>query len=484
MYLAFGASPTLAKSVSGADGMLLSCRLSRRRACVCAVITTLFLLAGPALAQSVPMPMPMPMPMPVAPAQAPPDTRARATASASDMPGMSGMPMGDSHMMGGMLGAYTMLQDASGTSWQPASTPMQGLMWSSGGWTGMIHGYADIVYDHQNGPRGDTEAFSESMLMAAVQHPEGAGTLTFRTMLSLDPAMGPNGYPLLLQTGETGNGVTPLIDRQHPHNVFMELAGAYSLPIANGTSAFLYLGYPGEPALGPVTFMHRFSGEDDPAAPITHHWLDSTHITFGVVTAGLVHGPWKVEASVFNGREPDQNRWDFQPLRLDSASARVTFNPTPNWSFQTSYGYLHSPEQLTPNMDQHRLTASTTYNQPLKFGNWQTTLAWGRNDEGAGHALDGFLMESALGFGASTIFARAEQVQKDDLIEGSGPLADQTFRVAETTLGYVYDIAVAQHVALGLGFEGTVNFVPSRLSALYGSSAPLGYMPFLRLKLR
>ncbi len=402
----------------------------------------------------------------------------------SAMSAMSGMPMGHGDMMAGMLGDYAMMRDASGTAWQPASTPMRGFMWSADGWTGMIHGYADLVYDHQSAPRGDTETFSESMLMAAVQHPEGAGILTLRTMLSLDPAMGPNGYPLLLQTGETGNGLTPLIDRQHPHNLFMELAGAYSLPISSGTSAFLYVGYPGEPALGPVTFMHRFSGEDDPAAPITHHWLDSTHITFGVVTAGLAHGAWKVEASVFNGREPDQNRWDFQPLRLDSASARVTFNPAPNWSFQTSYGYLHSPEQLTPHMDQHRLTASATYNQPLRFGNWQTTLAWGRNDEGAGHGLEGLLLESALGFGPSTIFGRGEQVQKDDLTGGSGPLAGQTFRVAETTLGYVYDIAVAEHLALGLGFEGTVNFVPSRLSALYGSSDPLGYMPFLRLKIR
>jgi hypothetical protein len=402
----------------------------------------------------------------------------------SGMAGMAGMSGDHMDMMVGMLGAYSMMRDGSGTSWQPASTPMPGFIWSRGGWTGMVHGYADLVYDHQDGPRGDTKSFSESMLMVAAQHPEGSGVLTLRTMLSLDPTMGPNGYPLLLQTGETGNGVTPLVDRQHPHNLFMELAGVYSLPIAAGTSAFLYVGYPGEPALGPVTFMHRFSGEDDPAAPITHHWLDSTHITFGVVTAGLVHGPWKIEASLFNGREPDQNRWGFQPLRLDSASTRITFNPAPNWSFQTSYGYLHSPEQLTPTLDQHRLTASATYNRPFRFGNWQTTLAWGRNYEGADHTLDGLLLESALSFGASTIFARGEQVQKDDLITGSGPLAGQTFRVSEATLGYVYDIAITQHVALGLGFESAVNCVPAKLSAIYGSSEPLGYMPFLRLKLR
>jgi len=398
------------------------------------------------------------------------------------MPGMPGMHMDQMDMMSGMLGSYSMMQDASGTAWQPASTPMQGMTWSSGGWNGMVHGYADLVYDHQDGPRGAAETFSESMLMVMGQHAEGPGTLTLKTMLSLDPAMGPSGYPLLLQTGETANGVTPLVDRQHPHNLFMELAGVYSLPVGANSSAFLYVGYPGEPALGPVTFMHRFSGEDDPAAPITHHWLDSTHITYGVVTTGLVQGPWKIEGSVFNGREPDQHRWDFQQLRLDSWSGRITFNPTANWSFQTSYGFLHSPEQLTPTVDQRRLTASATYNRPFTGGNWQTTFAWGRNYEEPGPTLDGLLVESAVGFGRSTVFARAENVQKDDLFYGASPLTGQAFHVSEGTLGYVYDIPIAQHVALGLGVQATFNIVPSPLKAVYGSSDPTGYMPFLRLK--
>jgi hypothetical protein len=399
----------------------------------------------------------------------------------ADMPGME---MGEMKMMAGMLGGYSMMRDASGTAWQPASTPMQGMSWSSGGWSGMLHGYADLVYDHQNGPRGATQTFSESMLMVMAQHAEGPGTLTLKAMLSLDPAMGPRGYPLLLQTGETADGVTPLVDRQHPHNLFMELAGVYSLPVGADSSVFLYAGFPGEPALGPVTFMHRFSGADDPGAPITHHWLDSTHITFGVVTAGFVHGPWKVEGSVFNGREPDQHRWGFQPLRLDSWSGRITLNPTDNWSFQTSYGYLHSPEQLEPDVDQHRLTASATYNRPLPHGNWQTTFAWGRNYEGAGHASDALLLESALALGRGTVFARAETVEKHDLVAGPAPLDGRTFQVSETSLGYVYDLPIARHVALGLGVQARLNFVPTPLKAVYGSGEPVGYMPFLRLKIR
>src|SRR5204863_8412876 len=109
-----------------------------------------------------------------------------------------------------------------------------------------------------------------------------------RVMLSVDPAtVGKSGYPLLLQTDEAVNGL-PLIDRQHPHDLFMELAATYNHPLGrDGGSVFLYAGLPGEPALGPPTFMHRFSGTEIPEAPISHHWLDSTHITFGVVTGGL-----------------------------------------------------------------------------------------------------------------------------------------------------------------------------------------------------
>jgi hypothetical protein len=398
-----------------------------------------------------------------------------------DMPDMAITP---TPMMAGALGPYSMTQDGSGTSWRPAASPMEGLTWASGGWAGMVHGWADLVYDQQNGLRGSNETFSESMVMVAAQHPEGPGVLTLRSMLSLDPAMGPAGYPLLLQTGETANGATPLVDRQHPHNLFMEAAALYAMPAGAGASVFLYLADPGEPALGPETFMHRLSGMDNPAAPITHHWLDSTHITFGVITTGLERGPWKVEASSFNGREPDQYRWRYDDLRLDSYSGRITFNPTQNWSFQVSSGFLHSPEQLTPNVDQHRTTASGVYDLPLQNGNWQTTVAWGRDSDRPGRTTDAYLLETTADIGPHALFARAETVAKDDLFYGSSPLANAAFHVSEATLGYLYDIPISQHVALGLGLQATVNLVPMRLASVYGSRTPLGSMPFLRLKLR
>jgi hypothetical protein len=196
-------------------------------------------------------------------------------------------------------------------------------------------------------------------------------------MLSLEPAtIGKEGYPLLLQTGETADGRTPLIDRQHPHDLLMELAGSYSLSSRN-RSLFLYGGLPGEPALGPPAFMHRSSGINIPVAPITHHWLDSTHITYGVLTAGAVVDRVKVEASAFRGREPDEDRWDIESPKLDSHSFRLSVNPTDHWSLQTSYGRIHSPEQREPDVNQDRTTASAIHDGTFgDTGRWEGTLAW------------------------------------------------------------------------------------------------------------
>ncbi len=187
-------------------------------------------------------------------------------------------PQHEGHMdhmtMQGMYGSYPMTREASGTSWQPDSSRHEGLHLMKDEWGIMVHGYFQGVYDHQGGTRGDEKWLGNSMLMIMAQHPLAGGTLGLRNMMSLDPAtVGRKGYPDLLQTGETADGNTPLIDHQHPHDLFMELAGTYSHPTMEGQSAFVYFGYPGEPALGPVTFMHRYSGIEFPEAPITHHCL-------------------------------------------------------------------------------------------------------------------------------------------------------------------------------------------------------------------
>src|SRR5205814_4495851 len=207
--------------------------------------------------------------------------------------------------------------EASGTSWQSKAARHEGVHFRLGAWMIMLHGFADGVYDNQGGPRGDTKVFSNNMGMAMAQRSLGPGSLGLRAMLTLEPAtIGKEGYPLLLQTGETADGRTPLIDRQHPHDLFMELAGTYSISSGN-RSLFVYGGLPGEPALGPPAFMHRFSGVNLPVAPITHHWLDSTHIAYGVLPGGAVTDRLQVEASACRGRQPAENRGDIEPPKLD-----------------------------------------------------------------------------------------------------------------------------------------------------------------------
>ncbi len=401
--------------------------------------------------------------------------------SMADMPGMN---MGGQAMsMKGDLGAYPVTRDASGTSWQPDSAPMEGLMQDFGPWSAMLHGSATAVYDSQGGPRGGDKGFVESMLMGMAQRPLDGGTFTVRGMFSLDP-MGKGGYPLLLATGETADGKTALVDRQHPHDFVMELAGAYSHPIDKRSSAFVYVGWPGEPALGPVTFMHRFSGEANPEAPIDHHWLDSTHITFGVVTAGYVCGPVKLEASDFTGREPNQHRWDLDHPRFDSWSTRATLNPTRDLSMQVSYGYLKSPEQLEPNVNQRRTTASVTYNLPLKSGNWQSLIAWGRDENLPGHTLDAYLAETAASFGRHTLFGRAEWAEKDELFDDdpTNPLYRHVFDVAKVSVGYFYTLPLRWRVAADVGGLVSKYELPSTLTPYYGGD-PTSFMLFTRFKL-
>jgi hypothetical protein len=219
---------------------------------------------------------------------------------------------------------------------------------------------------------------------------------------------------------------------------------------------------------------------NDPEAPIAHHWLDSTHVAFGVVTAGVVYDRFKLEGSLFNGREPDQHRWDFDPLRLNSGSGRVTWNPTDDLSFQASYGYLKSPEQLEPGVDQHRITASATYNKKLENGNWQTTFAWGQNIIEGEHP-NALLLESAFSWYGHTIFGRAENVDKNELFLPGDPLHGRSFNVSKFSLGYVYDFPVADHLTLGLGAVGSLFALPSGLNPAYGSS-PTACSVFVRAR--
>ena len=437
------------------------------------------------MAQQMNMPgMTMPMPEKKKPTSKKEPARTKPTEAQPTEP--MAMPMegmehaGHAMQMTGALGPYPVTRESSGTSWQPDTSEHQGLHLMSGDWMLMAHGVLNLVYDHQSGPRGDDKAFASGMLMGMAQHPLGNGSLQFKAMLSPDPLMGPRGYPLLLASGETANGRDRLIDRQHPHDLFMELSASASQKISSKSSVFLYAGLPGEPAFGPPAFMHREAIMDSPEAPITHHWLDSTHISFGVVTAGLVLDRVKIEASRFNGREPDQHRWNIETGPLDSTAVRLSWNPTRTLSLQGSWGHFTDPEQLEPGVDQKRWSASVLWADEIGRG-WKaaTTLAWGRKTA-HGHSDDAFAAEASLKHAAWTLFTRAEMTENRELTDAEdGP----AYRVGKVSLGAVRDFRIADHLSFGAGGLFALNFVPCALEPPYGGANPVGAMGFVRLKL-
>jgi len=381
-----------------------------------------------------------------------------------------------------------MTREGSGTSWLPDSSPMYGRMFMFGDDMLMLHGAAFPRYTNVSTRRGDDRIDAPNWIMGMFSHPFGeTAQLGLRLMMSLDPLTeGGRGYPLLFQSGETWHD-QPLHDRQHPHDLFSELSLSYSQKFAEEFSGYIYFGYPGEPALGPPTFMHRISAMDDPDAPIGHHWQDSSHVTFGVATAGLVwsrFGAIKIEGSVFTGREPNEDRYDFDRPRFDSASGRISWNPTPDLALQFSHGYLKSPEALEPTAKRHRTTASIIYNKVLGHDtNWATTFVWGQNNDTHEGKTQSFLLESDYQRGRDTFYTRLERVEKSGhelVLRGSDE--EKIFPIFAASFGYVHDFTHGDGLDVGLGAQFTIDDRPDDLSRYYGDGVGYGFQVFLRIR--
>ncbi|MEG3179232.1 hypothetical protein [Sphingomonas sp. LT1P40] len=371
---------------------------------------------------------------------------------------------------------------ASGTALLPAaeSGMHDGLHLMAGEWMIMGHGYLWGAVTDQGGPRGDDMAFIQSMgMVTAARDLNDTTRIELRTMFSLEPLMGKRGYPNLFAAGETANG-RALVDRQHPHDLFMELAARLELDVSESTTAFLYGGPVGEPALGPPAFMHRRSARYQTMSPIAHHWFDSTHITYGVVTAGVRGRTFQLETSAFKGREPDEERWGFDPIKLDSWSVRGTWTPSPNWAAQVSFGRLESPEALHGDEDEARTTASVHYAK----GGLSATIAFSAKNRLPGPTLTAWVAEANWDIDARhTVFARGEMVENDELFpDHSHPLHDRRFRVGRLEGGYAYRIPLAKSVNLALGASAATYFKPGTLDPFYGES-PVSVTGFAKLSL-
>jgi hypothetical protein len=378
------------------------------------------------------------------------------------------------------------MQEASGTALQPEASPMYAVHGNAGPWRLMLHGNAFLQYLDEAGTRGNEQTGSINWVMLMGRREALGGRLGFRSMFSLEPAtIGGCGYPDMLASGETCDGEA-IHDRQHPHDLFMELAGEYSRPISGDMRWQVYGGPAGEPALGPVAYPHRASALPNPLAPISHHWLDSTHVAFGVVTTGVAASRWKAEASLFNGREPDDGRWDFDLGALDSYAGRLWLQPSNRWALQISAGHLKDVEHGSagePGRDVTRATASMTYNRPLaQNGVWATTLAWGRNAEPGVDATNAVLLETNLTVrNTHALFGRFEMAQKaaEDL-----DLRDieQAFTVGKLQGGYTWYLGDWRGWSPGIGGTVSVSIVPDDLRPVYGSRTNGGFGVFLTLR--
>jgi hypothetical protein len=354
-----------------------------------------------------------------------------------------------------------------------------------GDWRFMTHGNLFVQYLRDIGVRGHEQTGSINWLMASASRAAGRGRLQFRGMVSFEPwTIGGCGYPDLIASGELCAGEA-IHDRQHPHDLFMELSAQYERPIGQSLRLILYGGGAGEPALGPAAYPHRLSAMPNPLAPIAHHWLDATHVTFGVVTAGVGAARWKAEASAFNGREPDDARRNIDFAALDSWSGRVWFLPTPRWALQVSGGHLeeaeaeeHSPGRT----DVGRITASATYHRALNSPVfWATTVAWGRNAEPGASASNALLVETTVTLhDRHALFARFEAVGKTG--HDLGIEAGDTYPVSKLQGGYTRYFPPWRALQGGLGVTLSASLVPASLAPEYGGRVSAGYGVFLTLR--
>ena len=377
----------------------------------------------------------------------------------------------------------------SGTSAEPNSTPMPMMMTAHGPWRLMFHANAFITDEQESSPRGGDKFFSTNWFMPMAERRLGPGQLTVRAMFSLEPAtITDRRYPLLFQQGETAFGV-PIADGQRPHDFFMELAALYDWQLSQQTLLSFYFAPVGDPALGPTAYPHRASASENPVGALGHHQEDSTHISDDVATVGVTYKIARIEASGFHGREPDEFRWNIDQGKIDSWSTRLTVQPGQNWSAQYSYGRLTSPEQLFPNENQARTTASVMYNRPFKTGNLASTVVWGRTrsipDNGKENS---YLLEATLQFlQHNFVWTRMENAgRSNELLIGENPLPpgfieSPLTHVQAYTFGYDREFNIVPHLASAVGSQFTVYGVGAPLQPIYGTD-PIGVNIFVRLR--
>ncbi|HEY3202071.1 MAG TPA: hypothetical protein VGL03_00280 [Thermoanaerobaculia bacterium] len=351
-------------------------------------------------------------------------------------------------------------------------------------WMTMLHGYAFLTENRQGGSSGDREFESQNHVMVMAMRRWAGGKLSLLGTFTLEPATIPvEGSSELFQRGETYRDVL-LVDRQHPHDLFVQLAASWE-KLIEPASLRLYLAPVGEPALGPVAYPHRLSASENPLAPLSHHNQDSTHITYDVITAGITASVVTLEGSVFHGAEPDENRWNIEAGGLDSYSGRITLRPLPSLAIQFSVGHLEHPEAIEPG-DQTRTSASVTYEKSLPGGFLAASLIFGRNQTPEGPEW-GNLLEWTWKFADKNfVYGRLESVDRDvyelrHKRQRPESVPRNRTRVDAATFGYVRNVPWLGKIESGLGGGITLYRFSDRLDSTYGAH-PISFQVFYRLR--
>ena len=375
-----------------------------------------------------------------------------------------------------------MNRNGSGTAWSPDNNPMYMIMTHTKKGMWMFHGSVFLRYNTQQltdkTSRSDAQFDAPNWFMAMYNRQVGKnGLFNFTGMLSLDPlTVTKRGYPLLFQSGESYKG-EPLVDRQHPHDFFTALSVGYTQRLSKKIDVFGYFGYPGEPAISAPTFMHRISAINDPDAPLSHHWQDATHITFGVATLGVRLDKFKLEFSNFTGREPDENRYDFDPMKFDSYAYRLSYNPNKAWALQFSQAYINSPEALHPEENIWRYTASALYASPVTSDGkyFASAVVWGMNDLGKNDREHSVLMEGSQQFPKQALYGRYEFVQKSaEELHLEDGFENKIFNIHKLTLGTNRRLFNTGPIEFLGGVQTSINFPPKSLQSLYGNTPMAG----------
>ncbi|PYO93241.1 MAG: hypothetical protein DMD58_00520 [Gemmatimonadetes bacterium] len=366
----------------------------------------------------------------------------------------------------------------SGTSWLPAVAPMRGFHFQASDWSVMVHGSVFGQFIQEFGPRGNYQLGSINWVMGDASRPLAGGAFHGRMMASAEYfTVTRAGYPQLLQVAQPYRGGT-LTDRMHPHELFSEVAVMYDRPIGTGWRWSVYLAAVGEPALGPVAYLHRPSAANDPTVPLGHHTQDVTHESFGVATLGVFTRKVHLEASVFNGAHPNEVRtnFDYAGARFNSFAARVTVNPNERWSVAASAAYI-DPREHEP---LHRLELSALH----VAGGWSTSFVWAANvPTDTRRVLNTALIETNIELDArNAIFGRAEYVTRTaEELALVGSISSE-IEVGSLSVGYVRRVGRVREVGAWLGARGHVDIVPEQLRLFYGSRTPAGVLVYLGVR--